>query len=68
MSRQGEEILGRRRELAELADDTAGQLAVEWLLVTALIVMPIVLWIPYLVGIIRTYFYRIAEVVGLPFP
>lgn len=61
-------ILQSRRSLSELGDDATGQLTTEWVLVTAFAVMPILLWIPFLLGIISTYFHRIADVVGSPFP
>lgn len=61
----------RRKEargLGELPADSSGQLTTEWVLVTTLVVMPIVLLIPVLLGMTRLYFLRIAEVVHLPFP
>ncbi|MCH1570161.1 MAG: hypothetical protein L7S64_02370, partial [Longimicrobiales bacterium] len=61
-------VLNSRRHLTDLSEESSGQLATEWVLVTAFAVMPMVLTIPYLLGIIRGYFHRIAEVVGSPFP
>ncbi len=61
-------VLEERRALVELGDDVTGQLVTEWVLVTAFVVMPMILLIPTLLGMIRLYFYRIAEVVHLPFP
>lgn len=61
-------VLQSRRSLTELGDESSGQLATEWVLVTAFAVMPMVLTIPFLLGIISTYFHRIADVVGSPFP
>lgn len=56
------------RHLSELEDDASGQLATEWILVTGLLVMPMIILIPSFLAMIRTYFYRVAEVVHLPFP
>ncbi len=61
-------ILSSPRGLVELGDDSNGQLVTEWVLVLGFAVMPMILLIPTFLGIIQTYFYRIAEVVGLPFP
>jgi len=61
-------LLTSPRELHQLGEDTSGQLVTEWVLVLAFAVMPMVLLIPTFLGIIQTYFYRIAEVVGSPFP
>ena len=61
-------VLEERRALVELSDDVSGQLVTEWVLVTAFVVMPMILLIPTLLGMIRLYFYRTAEVVHLPFP
>ena len=61
-------VLEEPRGLAELPGDASGQLTTEWVLVTTFVVMPMVLLIPVLLGMIRLYFYRIAEVVHLPFP
>ena len=61
-------LLTSPRELDQLGEDTSGQLVTEWVLVLAFAVMPMVLLIPTFLGIIQTYFYRIAEVVGSPFP
>ena len=56
------------RGLARLGSDQDGQLATEWVLVTAFLVMPMVVAIPSALVMIRKYFYRVAEVVCLPFP
>ncbi len=61
-------VLEARRSLVDLSHDVTGQLVTEWVLLTAFVVMPMILVIPTLLGMIRTYFYRIAEVVHLPFP
>ena len=56
------------RPLSDLEDDAAGQLAVEWVLVTIVVTIPIILLIPTMLWTVSVYFYRIAEVVSLPFP
>ena len=56
------------RPLSDLEHDTHGQLATEWVLVTAVIVIPIVLLIPWMLAIVKAYWYRIAEVISFPFP
>lgn len=61
-------VLDEPRGLVELSDDSTGQLTTEWVLVTTFVVMPMILLIPVLIGMIRLYFHRIAEVVHLPFP
>ena len=61
-------VLNSRRPLSDLSEESSGQLATEWVLVTAFVVLPMILTIPYLLGIIGTYFHRIADVVGSPFP
>ena len=58
----------RSRPLRELHPDAAGQLATEWALLTATVVIPILLCVPMMLGMIQIYFYRIAEVICLPFP
>ena len=61
-------LLTSPRALDQLGEDSSGQLVTEWVLVLGFAVMPMVLLIPTFLGIIQTYFYRIAEVVGSPFP
>lgn len=56
------------RPLGELDDDATGQLATEWVLVTSVIVIPIILLIPWMLAIITAYWSRIAEVICFPFP
>jgi len=69
MTVQGEPgVLNEPRGLVELPDDSCGQLTTEWVLVTTFVVMPMILMIPFLLGMIRLYFHRIAEVIHLPFP
>jgi hypothetical protein len=48
--------------------DTTGQLATEWILVTAVVVLPIILFIPTMLEILNSYFNRVAGFVALPFP
>ena len=38
------------------------------LLLTTMVVIPLILLVPGLISMIHLYFYRIAEVVCLPFP
>lgn len=64
-----EAVLHRVRPLDKLHSDSTGQLAVEWVLVTTFAVIPMLMWIPYIVyDMIPTYFYRTAEVIRLPLP
>ena len=60
--------LVERRELSELRDDTSGELVIEWVLVTTVVVVPMILLVPVMIGMLRAYFYRIADVVSSPFP
>jgi hypothetical protein len=60
--------LSSPRPLRDLDGNTAGQLLTEWVLVTAVIVIPIILLIPMMLEMMRIYFYRVAEVISLPFP
>ena len=60
--------LSSSRHISELNRDTAGQLATEWMLVTAFVVIPVILLIPLMLEMLSSYFYRIAGVVSLPFP
>lgn len=54
--------------LADLHRDTTGQMVVEWLLVTATVILPLAMMVPGLINMVRIYFYRIAGVVCFPFP
>lgn len=56
------------RSLDELGADAAGQMAVEWVLVTLVVTIPIILLLPQMLWTVSVYFYRVAEVVSLPFP
>lgn len=56
------------RDLRELDLDESGQLTVEWILLTAAVILPFVLTIPGIISMLRTYFYRIAGVISCPFP
>ncbi len=60
--------LTKPRALSRLASDTHGQAATEWLLVTAVAVLPLVAMIPVMIEMIDVYFYRVAEVISNPFP
>ena len=60
--------LSRPRPLGDLNGDAAGQLATEWVLVTSVIVVPIILLIPWMLSLVDIYFYRVAEVISSPFP
>ena len=61
-------VLEDPRLLTELGDDADGQLATEWVLLAALVVSMITFLVPTSIGMIRLYFYRIAEIVQVPFP
>jgi hypothetical protein len=56
------------RPLDELGSETTGQLATEWMLVTIVVVLPLMLLVPTMIEMISVYFYRVAEVICLPFP
>lgn len=56
------------RPLDELNRDATGQLATEWLLVTAFVVIPFIMLIPTMLEMLDSYFNRIAGFVALPFP
>jgi hypothetical protein len=56
------------RPLVELGPEASGQLATEWMLVAVVIVLPLMLLVPTLIEMISIYFYRVAEVICLPFP
>lgn len=61
-------VLGSARQLVELPSDSTGQLAVEWVLIMA-VILPALAGIFYVVwDMIPRYFYRTAEVICLPFP
>lgn len=60
--------LGAPRSTEELHADESGQLAVEWLLLTALVVLPFGALLPGILDMLRAYFYRVAGVISLPFP
>ena len=61
-------LLSSPRSLNDLPGDASGQMVTEWMLVTSVIVIPLVLLVPTLLGWINIYFYRVAEVISLPFP
>ena len=56
------------RSLSSLDHDDAGQAATEWTMVLGVVVIPLILLIPWIMGMIYVYFYRVAEVISLPFP
>ena len=56
------------RYLHELEDDTTGQLATEWALLTGAVIVPLMLLVPTMLAMIKVYFYRGSEVICLPFP
>ena len=56
------------RPLAELVDDASGQLVVEWVLLMSVVVIPLIVLVPTMLQMIHVYYYRIAEMVCLPFP
>jgi uncharacterized membrane protein len=60
--------LFRPRRLRHLGGDAQGQAATEWLLVTAVGVLPLVALIPVMLKMINLYFNRVAEVISSPFP
>ena len=60
--------LSAPRPLNELNRDATGQLATEWLLVTAFVVIPFIMLIPTMLEMLNSYFNRIAGFVALPFP
>jgi hypothetical protein len=62
------QALSAPRPLDELDGDASGQMVTEWVLVTIVVVIPIILLIPTMLWTVSVYFYRIAEVVSLPFP
>jgi hypothetical protein len=56
------------RPRSTLENDDAGQAATEWAMVLGVVVIPLILLIPWIMGMIYVYFYRVAEVISLPFP
>ena len=56
------------RRLRDLPGDVSGQLLTEWVLLTATIILPLAATYPVLLGMLKTYFYRIAGTISLPFP
>ena len=56
------------RPTEELDRDESGQLAVEWILLTALVILPFGMMLPGILSMLQAYFYRIAGVISLPFP
>ncbi len=60
--------LSNPRALSDLESDDAGQAVTEWAMVLGVVVIPLILLIPWIMGMIYVYFYRVAEVISLPFP
>ncbi|MHC4083570.1 MAG: hypothetical protein ACYSU2_19845, partial [Planctomycetota bacterium] len=60
--------LSSPRPLSNLESDDAGQAATEWAMVLGVVVIPLILLIPWIFAMIHVYFYRVAEVISLPFP
>ena len=56
------------RPVRELAADSSGQMVVEWVLVTMVVLLPLFALVPAMLGVLRDFFYQIAGVVCLPFP
>ena len=56
------------RPLGELPSDSSGQLITEWVLLTAIVIVPLILLVPLSLSMIHVYFYRVAEIVSGPFP
>lgn len=48
--------------------DETGQMTVEWILLTTLVIIPIGMTIPGIIYMLDLYFYRVAGVISLPFP
>lgn len=53
--------------LRRLRDDR-GMLSVEYVLILAVVVLPLVLLEPLWMDMIQTYCFRVVRVIGLPFP
>jgi hypothetical protein len=60
--------LSSPRPLSDLNGDTAGQAVTEYAMLMGFVVIPILLFIPVFLNWIDIYFYRVAEVISLPFP
>jgi hypothetical protein len=60
--------LSSPRPLKDLERDDAGQAVTEWAMVLGVVVIPLILLIPWIFAMIHVYFYRVAEVISLPFP
>ncbi|MHC4126947.1 MAG: hypothetical protein ACYTE6_09330 [Planctomycetota bacterium] len=56
------------RPLNDLEGDDAGQAVTEWAMLLGVVVIPLILLIPWIMGMIYVYFYRVAESISLPFP
>jgi hypothetical protein len=60
--------LSSPRALRNLESDDAGQAVTEWAMILGVVVIPLILLIPWILAMIHVYFYRVAEVISLPFP
>ncbi len=58
----------QRRSCQEIHADRSGQMAVEWVLVTTVVLIPLGMLVPLILQMIQTYFYRVAGVMCFPFP
>ncbi len=54
--------------LVRLHKDTSGATSVEYIMILALIVLPIGLMLPLFIGMVRTYGTRVISLIPLPFP
>lgn len=61
-------FLSDPRAVAEVNGDDAGQMMVEWVLLTAGVILAFALMLPGILKMLELYFYRIAGTVSLPFP
>lgn len=59
---------GCRRLLARLHRDSSGATATEYILILALVVLPIALLTPLFLNMLKLYGNRIISLIGLPFP
>ncbi len=61
-------FVGAKHALKRLHLDRAGALSTEYLMILALIVLPIGLMLPMFLKMIRIYCGRTTSMMGLPFP
>ena len=60
--------LSSPRPLQGIVDESSGQLATEWVLLTATVVIPVIALMPQMIHMIYSYYQRITEVISIPFP